>query len=188
MDFVIELPKTKNGFDAIVCFVDRISKNIRLAPMTTKTSAKDVANLFFHNIYRNFGLPTNIISDRDVRFTSKFWKSLFEQLRTKLKMSTAFHPETDGQTEVMNKIVETMIRHYVSHKLDDWDRYLTHLKFAYNSSINSTTGYSPFKLLLGYEPRSPGDLLHKEDTNVQDVEAMLKDIQSSRLIAQDFRY
>jgi cytochrome c biogenesis factor len=79
---------------------------------------------------RLHGVPKSIVSDRDTRFTSNFWKALWTLLGTKLKMSTAYHPQTDGQTEVTNKTVETMIRAYVNHQLNDWDEYLYHLEIA----------------------------------------------------------
>ena len=99
MDFIVQLPKTKAGFDAIVVFVDTFSKMTHFAPTKTTASAPDTARLFFDHIFRLHGLPKSIVSDRDAKFTSKFWKSLFQTLGTKLAMSTAFHPQTDGQTE-----------------------------------------------------------------------------------------
>ena len=102
MDFIVQLPKTKAGFDAIVVFVDIFSKMVHFAPTKTTASAPDTARLFFDHIVRLHGLPKSIISDRDAKFTSRFWKSLFQSLGTKLAMSTAFHPQTDGQTERAN--------------------------------------------------------------------------------------
>jgi len=99
MDFIVQLPKTKAGFDAIVVFVDTFSKMTHFAPTKTTASAPDTARLFFDHIFQLHGLPKSIVSDRDAKFTSKFWKSLFQTLGTKLAMSTTFHPQTDGQTE-----------------------------------------------------------------------------------------
>jgi hypothetical protein len=86
---------------------------------------------------------------------SKFWKCLFNSLGTSIKASSSFHPETDGQTEIMNKTLETMLRHYINFRMTDWDSFLPILEFAYNSTPQSSTGYSPFFLLYGQQPRDP---------------------------------
>ena len=99
MDFIVELPKSKSGFDAITVFVDRLSKMAHFVPCHTASSAPQIATLFIANIFRIHGLPSSIISDRDSHFTSHFWKALWKSLDTSLNMSTAFHPQTDGQTE-----------------------------------------------------------------------------------------
>src|SRR3954451_3191518 len=99
MDFITQLPSTKNGHDAIFMVVDKLSKTIKAIPTVTTVTTPEVADLFFHHIFRYFGLPSTIISDRDARFTGKFWHTLWAKLGTKLAMSTAFHPQTDGQIE-----------------------------------------------------------------------------------------
>jgi hypothetical protein len=99
MDFITQLPRTKAGHDAIVVFVDTFSKMVHFVPTKTTASAPDTAKLFFDHIFKLHGLPKSIVSDRDAKFTSRFWQSLFNTLGTKLAMSTAFHPQTDGQTE-----------------------------------------------------------------------------------------
>ena len=99
MDFITQLPPTKAGWDAIVVFVDTFSKMVHLVPTKTTASAPETAHLFFNNIIKLHGLPKSIVSDRDAKFTSKFWKTLFQTMGIKLAMSTAFHPQTDGQTE-----------------------------------------------------------------------------------------
>src|SRR4051812_50072776 len=96
MDFITQLPKTKAGFDAIVVFVDTFSKMVHFAPTKTTATAPDTTQLLFDHVIRLQGLPKSIVSDRDAKFTSKFWKALFQTLGTKLAMSTAFHPQTDG--------------------------------------------------------------------------------------------
>ena len=102
MDFIVQLPVTKAGFDAIVVFVDTFSKMVHLAPTKTTASAPDTAQLFFDQVIKLHGLPKSIVSDRDAKFTSRFWKTLFQTMGTKLAMLTAFHPQTDGQTERAN--------------------------------------------------------------------------------------
>jgi len=102
MDFIVALPPTHSGYDAIIVFVDKFSKRGYFIATHTSVTVPEVARIFFHNIFKNHGLPQAIISDRDPRFTSKFWQALFKLCQTQLKMSMAFHPQTDRQTERIN--------------------------------------------------------------------------------------
>jgi hypothetical protein len=113
MDFITQLPMTKKGHDAIV-FVDTLTKMVHFSPTTTTCSARDVARLFNDTVFKHHGLPSELILDRDPRFTSKFWTELTPLLGTKLKMSTALHPQTDGQTERSNPVFKNYLKHYVS--------------------------------------------------------------------------
>src|SRR3954470_5102000 len=125
MDFITQLPKTKTTHkDAIVVFVDRLSKQAHFEAMNTTATAPDVAKIFFNTVFRHHGLPQVIASDRDARFTSNFWQALFKMLDTRLAMSTSFHPQTDGQTERTNRTLEQILRNYVSYKQDNWDQCL----------------------------------------------------------------
>ncbi len=128
---------------------------IHLIPTKTRTSAKDIADIFFGQIFRIHGLPEHIVSDRDPRFISKFWTALWKKTGTHLGMTSSYHPQTDGQTERANKTIEEMLRSYVQTNGSDWDKYLPALEFAYNSSIHATTGFSPFFLTYGRELRTP---------------------------------
>ena len=116
MDFITHLPKTKAGWDAIIVFVDLFSKMVHFVPSTTTATAPETARLFFDNVFRLHGLPEVIVSDRDAKFTSHFWKALFKTMGTKLAMSTAFHPQTDGQTERANRTLEDMLRAFVNYR------------------------------------------------------------------------
>ena len=115
MDYILGLPMTTTGKNAILVVVDSVSKRAHFIPCTAKkgkTSAEQTATLFFEYVFKYHGLPQRILSDRDTRFTSKFWKTLMSSLGTSLAMSTAaFHPQTDGQTERLNKTLEEMLRH-----------------------------------------------------------------------------
>lgn len=155
MDFITQLTKTKRGYDAIIVIVDKLTKMAHFIPTTTTVSATQVATLFMNEIVRYHGLPSSIVSDRDARFTSSFWKSLWKLCGTKLNMSTAFHPETDGQTERMNRTLEQMLRSYVNYKSNDWDEYLVACEIAYNNHVQSSTGYSPYYLNNGYNIKLP---------------------------------
>ena len=122
MDLVTKLPTTKNNNDTIVVFVDKLSKMVHCCPANEKdgkTKAPHMARMFFDNIVRLHGVPKRIVSDRDRRFISSFWQELWRLLGTKLAMSTSYHPQTDGQTERMNRTLEDVIRHYISFHHDD---------------------------------------------------------------------
>jgi transposase InsO family protein len=156
MDFVTGLPCTAAGHDAIMVFCDRLTKMVHFAACTKTTDAAEAAKLFRDRVFAAHGLPVSIVSDRDSRFNSEFWSTLMDLLGVKHKMSTAFHPQTDGQTERVNRVLEEYLRHYVSPNQDDWDEWLALAEFAYNNSVHEATGHSPFLLNYGIHPRLPG--------------------------------
>ncbi len=155
IDFITSLPKTKSGKDCIIVVSDKLSKLSHFISTVTEITAPGTAQLLFDNVVKLHGLPIRIISDRDPRFTSSFWKQLWNQLGTKLKMSTAYHPQSDGQTERTNKTLEEQLRAYVNYHQNNWDEHLSMCEFAFNNAINSTTGYSPFFLNYGQHPTTP---------------------------------
>ena len=118
-DFIVGLPLTKQGFDAITTWVDRLSRRVRLIPSKTSDTAEDTARSFMCNIFPIHGLPDSIASDRDPKFTSKFWRSVMQLCKIKLQMSSSHHPETDGISEVMNHVVEKYLRCYCSFLRED---------------------------------------------------------------------
>lgn len=158
MDLITDLPETKKGYDAVVTFVDRLTKIVHFAPTTKTAGAEKIAEVFVRTWYKHHGLPRVIISDRDRRFLSHFWQALFKALGTELRFSTAFHPQTDGQSERANRTLEEVLRHFVSPRQDDWDDYLDLAEFAINDSVSPSTGYTPFYLAYGENVRSPIDL------------------------------
>mgnify|MGYP002655140599 CR=1 FL=1 len=155
MDFVVALPKTEGGYDAVLVFVDRLTKMSHLVPTTTTCTAEQVARLFFDNVVRLHGVPKDIVSDRDCKFTSKFWGALSELLGIKLHMSTAYHPQTDGQTERMNRTLGDMLRNFTGREPNSWDTHLSAAEFALNNAVNRSTGRSPFFLNYGCHPVLP---------------------------------
>lgn len=185
MDFMVQLPKTPHNHDAITVFVDKLTKHAHFVPSTTTASATDIARQFFDNIFRHHGMPTTIVSDRDSKFTSRFWQELHRLMDVKLAMSTAYHPQTDGQTEVMNKTLGIMLRAFIDEKQTNWDILLPAAEFAYNNSINHSTGFSPFYLNTGQNPRTPATLLTPTDSNVPSVHDYLHMQSSALLFAQD---
>lgn len=187
MDFVFGLPRTSRGHDGVLVFVDRLSKMAHFIPTKQTVTAPEVARLFIDNVYRLHGLPKSIVSDRDPRFTGNFWRSLFKILKTKLNMTTAFHPQADGQTERTNRTWQAIMRHYVNHKPQDWDLQLSLVEFAYNNSPSMSTGISPFKIVYGRDPLVPSSFLSDEQpsTNIAALEDFIQDVYERVHLAQD---
>jgi len=180
MDLITQLPKTPRGFDAIVTFTDRLSKMVHFALTTTTVDAPELAQIFFDTVFRHHGLPNKIVSDRDPRFASSFWQSLFGLTGTKLGMSTAFHPETDGQSERTNRTLEDMLRAFTNDRHTDWDRHITSAEFAYNNATQASTQHSPFYLNYGQHPNTPANLLRRVDTSPnQSTEDFLENIRTA---------
>jgi transposase InsO family protein len=185
MDFIVQLPKTAHGYDAITVFVDKLSKQVHFCASHTTDSAADVARLFFDQVFRLHGMPRAFISDRDTKFTSKFWMALTKLLGIKQNMSTAFHPQSDGQTERANRTLEEMLRSYISYHQRDWDKFLSMMEFAYNNSINPTTGVSPFLLNQGFHPLVPASLISPTTTPAPAVADFIQQQSSVLALAQD---
>ena len=153
MDFIIGLPESE-GYTKIWVIVDRFSKMAHFIPLATDQPIKELALIFLKEVWRLHGLPESIISDRDSRFTSKFWRSLMNLLQVKLSLSTAFHPESDGQTERVNQTLEQYLRAYCSYQQDDWVSLLPLAEYAYNTSTSESTKVSPFEINHGFNPRT----------------------------------
>jgi hypothetical protein len=179
MDLVVGLPKTARRNSGIAVFVDRLSKQILISPISDDTTAPVIAKAYFDAVFRHKGLSKAIISDRDPRFTSLFSRTLFRLMGTRLSFSTAFHPETDGQTERANRVIEDMLRHYVSARLTDWDMYFTPVEFAYNNSVQASTGHSPFYLNSGQNPLNPGSLPKPPASDIPAADQFLANIASA---------
>ncbi|GBG82526.1 hypothetical protein CBR_g34902 [Chara braunii] len=159
MDFIGPLrPPTPRGHDAILVVVDRFPKRARFVPCRYAISAREVTDIVFDQVVRNHGLPLSIISDRDPRFTRRFWRRLHEVYGTQLRFSSSFHPQTDGQTEITNKTLGDILRKIVRDD-QQWDLHLAHAEIAYNHAVSPTTGMSPYYCDLGYHPRVPADFL-----------------------------
>ena len=152
MDLIVGLPPTPRGFNAIVTLVDKLSKMMHCVPTRNDINAVELARIYFDNVIRLHGIQEAIISDRGTHFTSIFWKSLFKLLGTKIKLSTAYHPQTDVQTERANRTIEEMLRAYVNDRQTNWDEILSAAEFAYNDSVNASTGKTPFFMNYGSNP------------------------------------
>lgn len=156
MDFC-SLPKDKKGYNSIFVIVDRFSKRYISLPCYKTTGAEDMARLFIEHVYRWKGPPDTIVSDRGGQFISEFWRSMCNALGVKLKLSTADHPQTDGQTENANQIIEQRLRPFVNHYQDDWSEKLPMVDFAGALLTGESTEASPFLIDSGYTPRTSFD-------------------------------
>ena len=155
MDFVTALPRTSQGHDMVWVVVDRLTKSAHFIPLKTGCTMEKLAQVYVDEIVRLHGVPLTIVSDRDSRFVSRFWRSLHEALGTKLQFSTAFHPQTDGQSERTIQTLEDMLRACTLDFGSKWDRYLSLVEFAYNNSYQATIGMPPYEALYGRRCRSP---------------------------------
>ena len=155
MDFVTGLPRTQRQHDAIWVIVDRLTKSAHFLPINVEDSLEKLAKLYVDEIVRLHGVPVSIVSDRDPRFTSRFWPSLQTALGTRLHFSTAFHPQTDGQSERTIQTLEDMLRACVMEFKGSWDTHLTLMEFAYNNSYQASIDMAPFEALYGRKCRTP---------------------------------
>jgi transposase InsO family protein len=157
LDFVVKLPLSKdkwtnNEYDSILVVVDRLTKYAYFVPYKEASTADQLAQVLLKTIITNHGVPDEIISDRDKLFTSKFWTTMTALLGAKRKLSTSFHPQTDGQTERTNQTMEAYLRCYISYRQDDWVEWLPLAQYAYNSAESETTNTTPFFANYGYTP------------------------------------
>jgi hypothetical protein len=185
MDFMVALPRTPSGFDSIFVVVDRLSKLAHFIPTRSTATAADTASLFFTHIFRHHGLPEEIVSDRDPKFTSSMWTELFKILGTSLRLSTSHHQQTDGQTERIIRIINQLLRCCATRHQNAWYEQLPAIEFAYNSSVSSSSKYSPFFLCNGYVPRTPVALLHRQPAVPTTVESFIEQTRVTLQHARD---
>jgi hypothetical protein len=145
MNFVLRLPRTQRGCDSIFVVVDRFSNMTHFTPCHKISDATHVANLFFKEVVRLHGLPRSIISDRDTKFVGHFWRTLWKKLGIDMSFISTYHPQTDGQTEVVNKSFGKLLRSLVTEHHNQWDQILPQENFSYNDSPNRSTRKSPFQ-------------------------------------------
>ena len=136
-------------------------------PTRDTATAQEVGRLYFDKVVKHHGMQKSIVSDRDPKFTSRFWRALWKKLGTELKMSTAFRPQTDGQTERVNLVLQEYLRNYVNADQTDWADHISMAEFSYNNTKHTGTGFSPFMVVSGTEPLSPIDLA-LQGTSVKD--------------------
>jgi len=159
-DFITKLPLAQ-GYDLILVVVDRLTKMAHFIPTTEKTTAGRLARLFRDNVWKLHGLPESIISDRGLQFAAGVMRELNTMLGIDSKLSTAFHPQTDGQTERMNQELEQYLRMFIDHRQEQWPEWLGTAEFAYNNKVYIGTKMSPFKTNNGQDPRMGFELRKK---------------------------
>lgn len=155
MDFVTGLPPAKHRrciYDAILVVVDRFSKMVKFIPTTTDVDSAELANILCDDVFAAFGTPRSIVSDRGTVFTAKYWGTLCYTLAIRRNLSTAFHPQTDGQTERTNQTLECYLRSYVNYEQSDWAMLLASAEYACNNAKNATTKKTPFEMVLTFQP------------------------------------
>jgi hypothetical protein len=170
MDFVVGLPESSlpdfatKGYDAVLVLVDRLTKYVWLVPTYTTVTAEGTAQLFKDTVIQQMGVPDSVITDRGPQFVCKFSTGFSKLLGYKGGASTAFHPQTDGQTERTNAVLGDMLRHFVGHEThNDWHKHLSSCAFAMNNSWHTSTGTTPFRLVMGQDPKLPlAVALHKQ--------------------------
>jgi hypothetical protein len=187
MDFVCGLPRTSKNHDAIWVVVDRLTKSAHFIPIRMNYSLDKLAELYVNEIVRLHGVPVSIVSDRDPRFTSRFWGSLQKALGTKLNFSTAFHPQTDGQSERTIQILEDMLRACVLDFKGSWIDHLTLVEFAYNNSYQASIEMAPYEALYGRRCRSPICWDEVGERKILGPEIVLKTCEKIELIRERLR-
>ena len=165
MDFVTGLPISTDwkgdSYDSILVIVDRLTKMVHYEPVKVTIDAPGLAEVILDVVVRHHGLPNSIVSDRGSLFTSKFWSLLCYFLGIKKRLSTAFYPQTDGQTKRQNNTMEVYLRAFINFKQNNWARLLLMAKFTYNNAKNASTSHTLFELNCGYHPR----MSYKEEVN-----------------------
>ena len=154
MDFIIGFPMTWRQHDSIMVVVYKLTKVTCFIPIKSTHNIDDIAKIFMKEIFKLHGLPKEIVSNRDPKFTSNFWKGLFADLGTKLNFSIAYHPQNDGQKERVNQVLEDMLRMYVMDKPAEWEDYLHLVEFPYNNRQQESLGMSPYEALCGRRCRT----------------------------------
>jgi hypothetical protein len=200
MDFIVELPRTRAGYDSIWVVVDRLTKSAHFIPVKTSYSSAVLAELYMSRIVCLHGVPKKIVSDRGTQITSHFWQQLHEAMGTHLNFSSAYHQQTDGQTERTNPILEDMLRAYALQDQSGWDKRLPYVEFSYNNSYQASLKMSPFQVLYGRSCRTPlqwdqprekqvfgPDILLEVEENIKMVWENLKIAQSRQQSYADTR-
>ncbi|KAI3713356.1 hypothetical protein L1987_71933 [Smallanthus sonchifolius] len=147
MDFITKLPRTAKGHDPIWVIVDRLMKSDHFLPIHETFSSERLAEVFINEVVARYGMPLTIVSDRDTRFTSRFWKRFHEAMGTRLNISTAYHPQMDGQSERTIQTLEDMLRACIIDFGGSWDSHLPLAEFSYNNSHHTTIGMTPYEML-----------------------------------------
>ncbi|KAJ9509743.1 hypothetical protein QJQ45_011389 [Haematococcus lacustris] len=183
MDRIVKLPASgPNKYDSILVLVDRLTKMIHLVKTWESMTATQYAKLFLEHVFRLHGMPRSVVSDRRPQFHNKFWAEVTKLLQVQVNLSSAYHPETDGQTERVNRVIEEMLRHFIRPDQRDWAEYLPLVEFAINNAWQESVRSTPFYLNYGYHPRLAEllDLPQKVPQAHDFVKGMKKAVEQAR--------
>ena len=190
MDFVDGLPASK-GKTTIYVVVDRLSKYAHFIPISHPYTAISVAHVFFDNVFKLHGMPQSVVSDRDPTFTSLFWKELFQLQEIEFKFSSAYHPQSNGQTEVVNRTLEMYLRCFTSSRPKEWVKWVPWVEYCYNTSTHSSTRKTPFEIVYGRAPPTllsyvPGtSQVESVDVELQARDSVIKELKENIQQAQE---
>nr|KYP60651.1 Transposon Ty3-I Gag-Pol polyprotein [Cajanus cajan] len=184
IDFIVGLPRSARNDDVIWVIVDRLTKCAHFLPVNIKWSLEKLTQLYVREIVRLHGVPSSIISDRDLRFTSRFWQSLYQALGTKLRLSSTYHPQTDGQLERIIQSLEDLLRACVLDHLGSWEEVLPLVEFTYNNSFHASIGMAPFEALYGRRCRTPLCWYQDGESVVVGPELVLQTTEKVKLIQE----
>ena len=190
MDFIVGLPPTQKNFNSIWVIVDRLTKSTHFLPVRIDYRPSDYAELYFNQIVRLHGVPRTIVSDRGPQFTTRFWEHLHKMIGTNLVRSSAYHPQTSGQTEQVNQILEDMLRACVISSKGSWDKWLPLAEFSYNNSYQESIKMAPFEALYGRKCRTPLNWVESRERRyygidfVEEAEQQVHTIQKHMKAAQ----
>jgi transposase InsO family protein len=190
VDFIVELPES-HGYDAIMCVVDSLTKRAHFIPTHTTINAEGTALLFLKEVWKHHGTPRAVISDRGPQFIAAFMRELYKLLGIKLATSTAYHPQTDSQTERVNQELEGYLRIFTSRRQDDWDGLLPLGEFSHNNHVHSSTQQTPFMVdtgrhpRMGFEPQQPRSKLESVNGFADHMALGIEEAKSALTKAED---
>jgi hypothetical protein len=176
IDFITKFPRTTRKHDSIMVVVDKLTKDAHFVPVKMTHTTTNIAEIYMREIARLHGIPKEIVSDRDTKFTSNFWRGLFKGFGTNMNFSTTYHPQSDGKIERVNQVIEDMLRMYVMDKPSKWEDYLHLVEFSYNNGYQASLKMSPFEALYGRKCNTPVSWDNPTDRVVLGPE-LLKDME-----------
>jgi hypothetical protein len=187
MDFIVGLPRTRDGCDSIRVIVDRLTKVAHFIPVKTTYSGAQLADLYMSRIVCLHGVPKKIVSDRGTQFTSRFWKRLHESMDTKLNFSSAYHPQTDGQTKRTNQVLEDMLRSCALKHGRSWDKSVPYAEFLYKNSYQASLKMAPFEALYGRKCRTPLYWNQMGESQVFGPEILQEEEKQVKIVREDLK-